>query len=291
MTKNEVRVATVQMELRAAQPDAFLARLHDYARKVASAGADFIVFPEWFSLQMLAASAPRAPHDAMAWLSDQTGLLVDGLAAIARAETINIIGGSHPVRTGERLHNVCPVVLRDGATHLVSKLHPTPDEASVWGISGGDAMSAIATDCGPVGVAICYDSEFPEPVRRIADQGGMILFVPYFTETRHGHLRVRYCCQARAVENQSYVVTSGLFGSIDGIANADAGYAQSAILTPCDTVFADNGIAAQGDVNHDEIILASLDLGKLAWAREHGQVRNMANRRTDLYSVAWSGAD
>jgi predicted amidohydrolase len=84
---------------------------------------------------------------------------------------------------------------------------------------------------------ICYDSEFPEMARHLTDAGVKLFFVPYCTDTRHGHLRVRYCCHARTVENQCYVVTAGLVGNIDNVANMDINYAQSAILTPSDHPF------------------------------------------------------
>lgn len=284
-----VRVTSAQMDMRPLAPDAFFARLRDIGAAAAAENADFLVFPEWYVLQILAAEPRRTPAEAMERLCDLAGDLVDTLGAIATGSGINVIGGSHPIRQGNAVRNVCHVALRDGGVHLRAKLHPTPDEGSEWAISGGNAMDAIDTDCGKIGVAICYDSEFPEPVRRLADQGAGILFVPYFTETRHGHLRVRYCCQARAVENQTYVVTSGIAGTIDGVENAERGYAQSAVLTPCDLPFAPDGIAAEAEPNAEQLIFADLDMARLDWARREGHVRNMADRRSDLYSVDWRG--
>ncbi|MCB1382932.1 MAG: carbon-nitrogen hydrolase family protein [Notoacmeibacter sp.] len=286
----EVRVAAVQLEMRAATPQAHLDRMHANVRLASGYGADFILFPEWHTLQMLASRPCLEPAAAMDWLSDQTDTLTQALAAMAKAENITIIGGAHPMRDGNRLQNCSPIALPDGTLILKPKLHPTPDERGVWGIQGGNHMDAFETPKARAGVAICYDSEFPEPVRRIADQGAGILFVPYYTETRHGHFRVRHCCQARAVENQTYVVTAGLFGEIGGVANAARGYAQSAIYTPCDLGFAHDGIAAQAEPNCDEVIFADLDLGRIARVREDGHVRNLADRRTDLYRIGWTGA-
>lgn len=285
-----IRVASAQMVMRPQAPDAFFARLREIGAAAAAEKADFLVFPEWFTLQILAAEPKRSPADAMQRLYGLTDDLVDTLRSIATEHGINVIGGSHPVREDGMIHNVCHVALRDGSVHIRAKLHATPDEKSEWAIKGGDAMDAIDTDCGRIGVAICYDSEFPEAVRRLADQGAGLLFVPYFTETRHGHLRVRYCCQARAVENQTYVVTCGIGGTIDGVENAERGYAQSAVLTPCDLPFAPDGIAAEAEPNAEQIIHADLDMATLDWARNEGHVRNMADRRGDLYTVRWSGS-
>ncbi|MEZ5671238.1 MAG: nitrilase-related carbon-nitrogen hydrolase [Thiotrichaceae bacterium] len=86
---------------------------------------------------------------------------------------------------------------------------------------------------------MCYDSEFPELGRHLVDQGVNIIFVPFCTDERQSYLRVRYCCQARAVENQCYMVMSGNVGNLPGVANMDIQYAQSGIFTPCDFPFAE----------------------------------------------------
>jgi hypothetical protein len=118
---------------------------------------------------------------------------------------INIIGGSHPTRMEDGdIQNVAYVCLRDGSVHEQEKIHPTPNEVYWWNIEGGDSIDAIETDCGPIGVLICYDAEFPELARRLVDEGARIIFVPFCTDSRQGYLRVRYCAQARAIENQCY---------------------------------------------------------------------------------------
>jgi branched-chain amino acid transport system permease protein len=131
------------------------------------------------------------------------------------AFNINIIGGSHPTRMPDGdIHNVAYVCLRDGSIHAQEKIHPTPNEAYWWNIKGGDSIDAIPTDCGPIGVLICYDAEFPELARRLVDEGARIIFVPFCTDSRQGYMRVRYCSQARAIENQCFVVLSGNVGNL-----------------------------------------------------------------------------
>src|SRR3546814_3500742 len=99
---------------------------------------------------------------------------------------------------------------------------------------------------------ICYDSEFPELARHLVNQGAMMLFVPFCTDERRGYLRVRYCCHARAVENQCYVITSGVVGNLPNVENMDIHYAESAILTPSDFAFARDGVAADTAPNRSE---------------------------------------
>jgi len=154
-------------------------------------------------------------------------------------------------------------------------------------MKGGNDLNVIQTDCGPIGVLICYDSEFPELARHLADQGALILFVPFCTDERQGYLRVRYCSQARAVENQFYVATAGVIGNIPDVENMDIHYASSHIMTPCDFPFARDGIAAEAPENTETIIFADLNLNDLYLARKSGSVQNLKDRRFDLYEVKW----
>src|SRR5690606_3154528 len=147
----------------------------------------------------------------------------------------------------------------------------------------GQNLQPIQTDCGPIGVLICYDSEFPEVVRHLVDQGVRILFVPFCTDERQSYLRVRYCCHARAIENQIYVVMSGNVGNLPMVENMDIQYGQSCILTPCDFPFARDGIAAETTVNVESVAVADLRLDLLAEARATGTVQNLKDRRSDLY--------
>ena len=231
-----------------------------------------------------------APGDAIAKLTEYTPVLKEHLRKLARQHAINIIGGSHATRTREgETHNICFVALRDGTLHARQKLHPTPDEKAVWDIHGGASAEPIETDKGPIGVMICYDSEFPEMARHLTDAGARLFFVPYCTDTRHGHLRVRYCCHARTVENQCYLVTSGICGNVPNVANMDISYACSAILTPSDHPFARDGIAAEATGNVEQMIVADLDMDALDEARVGGSVRNLHDRRPELYRVDWKG--
>ena len=286
-----VRVASVQLNARTLRdPEEFYETI-DYFTNIASEyGSDFVVFPEHFTLQLLSCEDEELPPErAIERATEHTSTFVERLQQMALSRAINIIGGSHATRVDDGdIHNVCCVFLRDGTVHRQEKLHPTPDERASWNIKGGDSVDVIDTDCGPVGVLICYDAEFPEAARRLADEGARILFVPYNTDTRHGHLRVRYCCQARAVENQCYVVTSGMAGNLDNVSNLDIQYAQSAIMTPCDFPFARDGIAAEASENVEMIIVADLNLATVQWARAKGSVRNLRDRRFDLYRTRWS---
>jgi predicted amidohydrolase/ribosomal protein S18 acetylase RimI-like enzyme len=289
--QQSVRVATVQFQMRGiSDRDEFRRQVEYFVDVASDYRADFIVFPEFFTLQLLSLEEkPLAPKAGLERISSYTEWFREFMSGCAVSYNINIVGGSHPVAMVDgEIRNVCHVFLRDGSVHTRDKLHPTPSEAYWWNIQGGTSADVIDTDCGPIGVMICYDSEFPEMARHLVDQGANILFVPFCTDERRGFLRVRYSCHARAIENQCYVVMSGVVGNLPNVENMDIHYAESAILTPCDFAFARDGIAADTAPNTETIAFADLSISDLRAARNSGTVRNRRDRRFDLYRVQWN---
>jgi len=285
-----VRVATVQFQMRGlTSKDEFRRQIEYFVDVASDYRADFVVFPENLTLQLLSLEPkPLQPKEGVERITSYTDWFCKFMSGFAVSYNINIIGGTHPIIDGDgEIKNVCYVFLRDGSVHPREKIHPTPSESYWWNIKGGTKADIIDTDCGPVGVMICYDSEFPELARHLVDQGAMILFVPFCTDERRGFLRVRYCSQARAIENQCYVVLSGVVGNLPNVENMDIHYAESCILTPCDFAFARDGIAADTAPNTETIAFADLNISDLRAARGSGTVRNLHNRRFDLYSVRW----
>lgn len=290
--KSPVRVATVQyMQRRVASFEEFAQIVTYFVDVVADYESDFVVFPEFLTLQLLSiANEPISPDQAITHLTEYTERYVTLFRDLAVRFNVNIIAGTHPTKGADgSIHNTSYIFLRDGTMHEQPKIHSTPSERYWWNVEGGHTLRAINTDCGPIGVLICYDSEFPELARHLVNQGANILFVPFCTDERLGYLRVRYSAQARAVENQVFVVMSGNVGNLPGVHNMDIQYAQSCILTPCDFAFARDGIAADTTPNVETVAFADLRVEDLYHARTSGTVRNLRDRRHDLYSVSWHG--
>jgi len=250
--------------------------------------ADFVLFPELFTQALLSAENQKlSPSDSIIQMTGYTDRYVNSMREMAISYNINILGGTHPTMVGKDVKNIAYIFLRGGEVHQQAKIHPTPNERYWWNMKGADDLNVIQTDCGPIGVLICYDAEFPELARHLADQGALLLFVPFCTDERQGYLRVTYCCQARAVENQFYVATSGVVGNLPDVENMDIHYASSHIFTPCDFPFARDGIAASASPNSETIIFADLNMDDLVLARKSGTVQNLKDRRFDLYEVNW----
>ena len=149
----------------------------------------------------------------------------------------------------------------------------------------GGRLQSFDTDCGKIGILICYDSEFPELSRLLADDGMDILFVPFLTDTQNGYSRVRLCAQARAIENECYVAIAGSVGNLPKVHNMDIQYAQSAVFTPCDFSFPNNGVKAETTPNTEMILVADVDLDLLRELHSFGAVRNLKDRRKDFYRL------
>ncbi|KHE90240.1 MAG: hypothetical protein SCABRO_04030 [Candidatus Scalindua brodae] len=113
------------------------------------------------------------------------------------------------------------------------------------------------------------------------------MLVPYWTDTKNAYLRVRRCAQARAIENECYVVITGSVGNLPKVVNMDIQYSQSAIFTPSDFAFPHDAVAAEATPNTEMTLLADLDLNLLKEIRNHGSVRNLESRRLDLYTMRW----
>ena len=247
--------------------------------------SDFILFPELFNAPLMAEFNHLGEPEAIRGLAKYTQYLREKFTEFAIAYNVNIITGSMPEIRGEHLYNVSYLCRRDGSWDSYEKIHITPSEQSSWGMTGGNKVKVFDTDAGKIGITICYDVEFPEISRLYAEQGVQILFVPFLTDTPNGYNRVRYCAQARAIENECYVAVAGCVGNLPKVNNMDIQYAQSAIFTPSDFAFPTNAIKAEATPNTEMTVIGDLDLELLKELHEFGSVRNLKDRRLDLYNI------
>ena len=218
-------------------------------------------------------------------LAESTDELVHEFSKLSVSHNINIITGSMPVVIDNVLYNTGYLCRRDGSVESFEKLHITPNEEKFWGIKGGNKLQTYDTDCGKIGILICYDVEFPELSRLLADQGMKILFVPFLTDTQNCYSRVRYCAQARAIENECYVAIAGSVGNLPNVHNMDIQYAQSMVFTPCDFSFPTNGIRSEATPNTEMILIADVDIDLLNELHNYGSVKNLKDRRHDLFEL------
>jgi predicted amidohydrolase/GNAT superfamily N-acetyltransferase len=281
-----IRIGLVQWQMRLFPDiDAFYEQVEFFVDAVSGYGSDFIMFPEFFNTPLLHPYNHLPEIEAMRKLADHTEEIVARIQQYALSYNVNIISGSMPILENNKLYNATYLCHRSGKTDEYRKIHITPNEQKYYGMVGGDKIKVFDTDCGKIGILICYDVEFPELSRIYADQGMQILFVPFLTDTQNGYTRVRRCAQARAIENECYVAIAGCVGNLPKVNNMDIQFAQSAVFTPSDFAFPTNAVKAETTPNTEMMLVVDVDLHLLDEIHNFGTVRILKDRRKDLYEV------
>lgn len=286
----QLRIGCVQWQMRPfASLTEFLQQVEWQLASLASYRCDHVLFPEFFSASLMTLTPELDTWHAMRQLARHSGSIIEAMAAMAVRYQLNVIAGTLPVLVDNKLFNVAHFCHRNGKIERQAKLHPTPGEKTDWDMQGGSRLQVIDSDRGRIGILVCYDVEFPELPRLLAAQGIDVLFVPLWTDSRQGYQRVRYCAQARAIENEIYVVLAGSVGAMPQLSSLDVQYGQSAILSPSDFGFPHDAIVMEAAANVETLIVADIDPALLTRVRSAGSVRNAADRRQDLYAVKWLG--
>ncbi|HXK80842.1 MAG TPA: carbon-nitrogen hydrolase family protein [Bacteroidales bacterium] len=284
--KKIVRLGLIQWQMRLYHNlDELMQQAEFFIDAVSGYRCDFALFPEFFNAPLMKDYNHLSEPEAIRELSKYTEDIVQRFSDLAISYNINIITGSMPELVNDKLYNAGYLCKRDGAKERYEKIHITPDESRLWGMQGGSQIKAFDTDCGKIGVLICYDCEFPELSRLLADEGMDILFVPFLTDTQNGYSRVRSCAQARAIENECYVAIAGCVGNLPKVHNMDIQFAQSIVFTPCDFAFPTNGIKAEATPNTEMILIAEVDIDLLRELNQFGSVQNLRDRRKDLFEL------
>ena len=273
---DRIRVAALQYFIR---PVASWDQFRDQVLGLIETAADYkchlIVFPEYFTLQLLTLAPTRRPiQEQLRDLARQVPNLKELMRELARTYRIHIVAGTIPVFDDEsgRIYNECFVYGPDGRCGVQGKLHMTRFENEEWNVSPSGTLRVFDTAFGRMAVTICYDVEFPEIVRAAARHGAHILCVPSCTDDRQGYYRVRYCAHARAIENQMYVIQAHTVGSLPMVPAVSLNYGQAAILTPSDFQFARDGVLAEGVPNQEQMVIAELNLSTIVETRSTGTV-------------------
>lgn len=284
--KSVIRLGLIQWQMRPlANLEALFEQAEFFIDTVSGYGSDFALFPELFIAPLMADYNHLSEADAIRELARYSEPIRNKFQEYAISYNINIITGSMPFMENGILYNVGYLCKRDGSHELYTKIHITPNEKLHWGMQGGSKIQTFDTDCGKIGIVICYDVEFPELSRLMSDQGMNILFVPFLTDTQNGYTRVKHCAQARAIENECYVAIAGCVGNLPKVNNMDIQYAQAAVFTPSDFAFPSNGIKAEATPNTEMTLIVDVDLDLLKELHEHGSVRILKDRRHDLYQI------
>ncbi len=280
-----LRVAAVAWKIRLARrmrgDSDYFGHLHDFVNAAHEHSADVIVLPELHVLELLQIQRDVSDRNAAKYLVQYGAAVEEWIDRISDLSGLIIVGGSHFKETPDGIKNVCATGIPGGGTILAEKNNLTAYERDIWNIAAGKGLVRLPHG---MGVTVCYDAEFPEAGRALAEAGTLIQCVPSWTETQRGFQRVRWSCQARAIENTVFVIHSSLVGDL-GREPAPASYGSSAILSPSMEPFPMNAVLAETEPNEEGIVYADLDFDMIHHARTLGEVRNWADRKSGMWTV------
>ncbi|QPC47430.1 carbon-nitrogen hydrolase family protein [Mangrovibacillus cuniculi] len=279
------RVSAVQYHLHTISSfNDFAQQVEHYIRTASEYETQFVLFPEFFTTQLMSIGNEKGQALQIHELPQFTEQYLHLFKEMAAKYDMHIVGGTHVVERKGKLLNMAHLFYPDGRVEEQPKIHITPTEVEEWNMEAGESLKVFDTIFGKVAMLTCYDIEFPEIVRMARAKGADVIFCPSCTDDKHGFYRVRYTSHARAVENQVYVVLTGTVGALPTVDFMRANTGQAAIITPNDIPFPPRGILVEGELNHDEIVTADLNLDLLYQVRAKGSVTTWRDRRTDLYT-------
>jgi predicted amidohydrolase len=275
----KVKIATAQYDI------SFLENWQNYQTKIerwvgeaAEQDAKILLFPEYGSME-LASLFPKEIYSSLSkqlasmqsLLDDYTGLF----RTLAQKYGCYIQSGTFPVEIGAGVYrNRAFLFMPDGRFDYQDKLIMTRFENEQWLINSGEELKCFDTEYGRIAINVCYDSEFPMLARKQVEAGANLILVPSCTDTLAGYHRVKIGCQARALENQCYVVQSPTVGEASWSEAVDVNIGAAAVYTPVDRGFPDNGILAIGELNKAQWVMAEISLSACEAVRQQGQVFN-----------------
>jgi omega-amidase len=262
-----MKIAVAQVSCSLGDPAANLSKVRDFSQRAKEAGAELIVFPE---MSDTGYSMPVIQKHADEWNSG----FVPGLCEIASQLSIAIVSGVSE-REGSSIYNSQILVDSLGkstAKYRKTHLYAVAPVGEQTCFAAGDAFASFALGDLRFGFSICYDLRFPEMYRKLVTEQnvGALLISSAWPFPRDEHFRV--LAQARAIENQSYVIASNRVGKDDDLWFCGS----SAIIDPRGVVIA----AASAD--REELIQADLSQELVLSVRS--RVESLAHRRQDLYT-------
>lgn len=276
-----VRIAAAQYPI--GQPTSFA----DWQGKVARWAADalaqraqLLVFPEYAAMELAAIDKPTA-SDLHASLRAVVALgpKVDAhYTDLARQFGVIVLGGTRPHALDDgRVVNRASLYLPDGQSGHQDKIMMTRFERESWDIKGGTDLRVFRTPLGILGISTCYDVEFPMIARTQAAAGAQLILCPSCTDSMQGYHRVRIGAQARALENQFFVVQAPTVGMAPWSPALDENYGAAGVFVPPDGDSPDDGVLAIGTEEQGAWVFADLDLGRVQRWRSAGAVRPFAH--------------
>jgi predicted amidohydrolase len=283
-----LRVAASAWKIRPARGDSgYFGHFYDLVSEAHDEGAQVLVVPELHILELLPLARDLDAWHAAKYLVQYAEAVEGWIKRISDSSGMIIVGGSHFKLTPDGIKNVCAVGIPGHDLVFGEKNKPTQYEKEMWDIREGEGLARLPFG---LGVTVCYDTEFPESGRALAEAGTMVHCVPSWTDDQRGFQRVRWSCLARAVENQYFVVQSSLVGEL-GYEPVPSTYGSSAIIAPSVEPFPVHAILRETPMNEEGVVIADLDFDLLHEARRTGETTNWLDRASASWKMQGDSFD
>lgn len=257
-----LRVAAIQHDIIWSDRPANFARLAPMVTAAVGAGAGLVVLAETFSTGF-AVDDPDLGEP-------EGGPSAQFLVEQAVRHDVWIGGSCPEVGTDapdddQRPFNSFVLAAPDGATHRYRKIHPFTYAGEERWFRAGSELVNVAIGGLRVSPFVCYDLRFADEMWQVARHTDLYLFPANWPDRRRLHWQA--LLQARAIENQAYVVGVNRVGTGGGLTYAG----DSRIIDPSGELLA---TAAHGET----ILLADVSAARVAEVRD--RFRFLPDRRT-----------
>jgi predicted amidohydrolase len=284
-----IRIAAVSMNGYLGEPERVLNNISSWCERAAAEKAQLVLFPE------LVVHGHCTPNTWELAEPVPDGPSVRRLAQIAKHYRLFLCAGLSE-KERDIVYNTQVVVGPDGYVGKQRKLHPSRDEVLYY--KGGRDICVFDLGLCKVGIAICYDNQFPEIARILALRGADVLLMPHAARLKmwddtpesaaaarrysHHHFRAY---AMRAKENAMFAVLTdqvGRAGCVDLYPpdSPNQPHHAGAIL-----VFDPDGevlAASQEEQIREEMVVTTLDAALLASQRSLPNY-TLRTRRPELF--------
>jgi predicted amidohydrolase len=250
-----VRVAMAQWRPVPGMPEVNLAAAAELIMAAGRARCDLVVMPElWpsgYDSETLAADVAAAAEP----LDGPRGA---ALSRLAREHGLWLAAGSVPERDGDRIYNTAPLYDPGGrlvARHRKFHLYAPGGEPRAFAAGEGPTVYAPAGDAPAIGLAVCFDGDFPETARAMRQAGARLVLAPAAYEYAAESWWERLYPAHALANGQWWVLVNQAGGP------ADTGcFGRSRVISPRGDVVAEAQRATPGTDAGAQLCIAEIDL-------------------------------
>jgi len=267
-------IAAAQIETRLLDLEANLEKILRRMKQASQQGAELVVFPE-----CALTGYNLTPDEALEIAEPVPGPSTARLQAACSNLGIMTVIGMLEAGEDESLFNTAVLIGADGVLASYRKTHLPFLGLDRYMMQGNRICSPVDTPIGRLGMLICYDLRFPEPMRVLALAGAQVVLLPT-AWPRAASLYPEYMARSRSMENTLYLVAANRVGEERGAAYLG----RSVICGP------EGEMLAEAGSDEDQLLLVDVDPARSEQKRKifipgEYELDSIGDRRPELYQA------